>query len=63
MRPTAKIALGKIPLSSRIGGAQETHMPAADNQYLEKAKEFIVKQPFAAVGIAFVVGFLLAKIF
>ncbi len=36
---------------------------AADNQYLEKAKEFIVTKPFAAIGIAFVFGFLFGKIF
>jgi ElaB/YqjD/DUF883 family membrane-anchored ribosome-binding protein len=38
-------------------------MPAADNQYLEKAKEFITAKPFASVGIAFVFGFLFGKIF
>jgi ElaB/YqjD/DUF883 family membrane-anchored ribosome-binding protein len=38
-------------------------MPAPDNQYLEKAKEFITTKPLAAVGIAFVFGFLFGKIF
>jgi hypothetical protein len=38
-------------------------MPTSDNQYLDKAKQFILAKPFAAVGIAFIVGFLIAKIF
>lgn len=38
-------------------------MATQDNQYLIKAKQFILTNPLAAVGIAFVLGFLIAKIF
>jgi ElaB/YqjD/DUF883 family membrane-anchored ribosome-binding protein len=51
----------RFRLKSRKEGEQ--HMATPDNQYLDKAKQFILEKPFAAVGIAFVFGFLIAKIF
>ena len=38
-------------------------MAAIDNPTLQKLKENIIAKPFAAVGIAFIFGFLIAMIF